>query len=156
MRDRVISAKFLAHRVHMQDTLLIFKNISSFQNDGHFEFSNFWQKWWNLKLLVSPKPREIERFWRNFWSKGYTRYSAQFSKIFPLSKNGGHFQFSNFWQKWKNFKLLVSPKSCGIKWFQQKFRSTGYLRKILCPIFKKFSSFQKCQPFEILKCLPKT
>ena len=35
-------------------------------------------------------------------------YSWQFSKNFPLPKNGGHFEFSNFSQKWQNTKLLLS------------------------------------------------
>ena len=36
-------------------------------------------------------------------------YSLQFSKNFPLPKNGGHFEFSNFCQKWQNTNLLLSP-----------------------------------------------
>ena len=32
----------------------------------------------------------------------------QFSKNFPLPKNGGHFEFSNFCQKWQNTNLLRS------------------------------------------------
>ena len=36
-------------------------------------------------------------------------YSLQFSKNFPLLKNGGHFEFSNFCQKWQNTNLLLSP-----------------------------------------------
>ena len=36
-------------------------------------------------------------------------YSWQFSKNFPLPKNGGHFEFSNFSRKWQNTKLLLSP-----------------------------------------------
>ena len=35
--------------------------------------------------------------------------SLQFSKYFPLPKNGGHFEFLNFCQKWQNTNLLLSP-----------------------------------------------
>ena len=39
MRDRAISAKFLARRVYVQDTLLNFqKKIPLSKNGGHFEF----------------------------------------------------------------------------------------------------------------------
>ena len=34
---------------------------------------------------------------------------GNFQKKFPLSKNGGLFEFSNFSQKWQNTKLLLSP-----------------------------------------------
>ena len=30
-------------------------------------------------------------------------------KSFPLPKNGGHFEFSNFCQKWQNTNFLLSP-----------------------------------------------
>ena len=40
-------------------------------------------------------------------SKQCTR--GNFQKNFPLPKNGGHFEFSNFCQKWKNTNLLLSP-----------------------------------------------
>ena len=36
-------------------------------------------------------------------------YSWQFKKNFPLPKNGGHFEFSNFYQQWQNTNLLLSP-----------------------------------------------
>ena len=40
VRDRVISAKFLTHRVSKQDTLHSFeKNFPLSKNDSHFEFS---------------------------------------------------------------------------------------------------------------------
>ena len=35
--------------------------------------------------------------------------TLQFSKNFPLPKNGGHFEFSDFCQKWQNTNLLLSP-----------------------------------------------
>ena len=35
--------------------------------------------------------------------------TLQFSKKFPLPKNGGHFVFSDFCQKWQNTNLRLSP-----------------------------------------------
>ena len=35
-------------------------------------------------------------------------YSWQFPKNFPLPTYGGHFEFSNFCQKWKNTNLPIS------------------------------------------------
>ena len=82
-------------------------------------------------------------------------YSFQFSKNFPLPKNGGHFEFSNFCQKWQNTKLLLSPLPCEIERFRHNFRPTGYLRKVLFAIFKKISPPQKWRPFCIFGFLPK-
>ena len=81
--------------------------------------------------------------------------SLQFSKNFPLPKNGGHFEFSNFCQKWQNTNLLLSPWPCEIERFRQNFRPTGYLSIVLLVIFKKFSPPQKWRPFWIFEFLPK-
>ena len=72
----------------MQDAMLNSqKKFPLSKSGGHFEFSNFLQKWSNLKLLVYPKPCEIERFWGNFGPQDiYAGYSAHFSKkcfLFP-------------------------------------------------------------------------
>ena len=82
-------------------------------------------------------------------------YSFQFSKNFPLPKNGGHFEFSNFWQKCQNTKLLLSPLLCEIEQFHRIFRPTGYVRKVLFGIFKKISPPQKWRPFCIFGFLAK-
>ena len=55
MRDRAISSKFSTHRVSKECTLCNFpKNCPLPKNGGHFEFSNFCQKWQNTNLLLSP------------------------------------------------------------------------------------------------------
>ena len=187
MRDRAISSKFSTRRVCKEGTLCNFqKNFPLPKNGGHFEFSNFCQKWQNTKLLLSPfcifgflpkmakhkiasisltvrdraissqfsthrvckegTPCNFQKIFPspkmaailNFWifAKKMAKhklafisltmresnfieifdpqgisgiYSFQFSKNFPLPKNGGHFEFSNFCQKWQNTKLLLSP-----------------------------------------------
>ena len=81
--------------------------------------------------------------------------SLQFSKNFPLPKNGGHFEFSNFCQKWQNTNMLLSPYPCEIERFCRNFRPTGYLSIVLLVIFKKFSPPQKWRPFRIFEFLPK-
>ena len=74
----------------------------------------------------------------------------QFSKNFPLPKNGGHFKFSNFCQKWQNTNL------CEIERFRRNFRPTGYLRNVIFAIFKKFSPPQKMAAIlRIFEFLPK-
>ena len=72
VRDRAISSKFLTHRVSKKCTLGNFQKIfpspkmaailnfqifaknGKTQICGHFEFSNFCQKWQNTNLLLSP------------------------------------------------------------------------------------------------------
>ena len=53
MRDRAISSKFSTHRVSKNVIFAIFKKISP-SHGGHFEFSNFCQKWQNTNLFLSP------------------------------------------------------------------------------------------------------
>ena len=89
VRDRAISSKFSSHRVSEKCTFGNFQKIfPSPQNGGHFEFSNFCQKWQNTNFLLSPKPCEIERFRRNFRPIGYLRnvIFAIFKKISPPQK----------------------------------------------------------------------
>ena len=54
VRDRVISSKFSTHTVSKECTLQFSKNFPLPKNGGHFEFSNFGQKWQNTNLLLSP------------------------------------------------------------------------------------------------------
>ena len=49
----------------------------------------------NLCFAIFGKNSKIQNG-RHFWD-------------FPLPKNGGHFEFSNFCQKWQNTNLLLSP-----------------------------------------------
>ena len=79
-------------------------------------------------------------------------YSWQFSKKFPLPKNGSHFVFSNFCQKMEKHKFATISLT---KRFRRNFRPTGYLRNVLLAIFKKISPPQKWQPFCIFEFLPK-
>ena len=64
------------------------KNFPLPKYGGHFEFSNFCLKWQNTKLLLSPKPCEIERFRRNFRPTGYVRNEKKMEKQkFPCLLN---------------------------------------------------------------------
>ena len=78
-----------------------------------------------------------------------------FEKKFCLTKNGGHFEFSKFSQKLQNIKMLISRKPYYIERFQRNFWPTGYLCRVLIPIFKKFLSCQKWQPFRIFEFFAK-
>ena len=54
VRDRAIRQNFRPPGYLRNVLLAIFKKFSLPQNGGHFEFSNFCQKWQNTNLLVSP------------------------------------------------------------------------------------------------------
>ena len=56
----------------------------------------------NMSISLTVRDRAIS-------SKGYLiNVLLAISKNFTLPKNGGHFEFSNFCQKWKNTNLLLS------------------------------------------------
>ena len=95
VRDRAISSKFSTQKVSKECTLGNFQKIFPLpKKGGNFEFLNFCQKWKNTKLLLSPKPCEIERFRRKIRPTEYLRnVLLQFSKNFPLPKNDGLFEF---------------------------------------------------------------
>ena len=61
---------------------------------------------------------------------------GNFQKIF-LPKNGGHFEFSNFCQKWKKHKFAIISFTLQDKAFRRNFRPTGYLSNVVLPVFKK-------------------
>ena len=90
--------------------------------------------------------------------------SLQFSKKFPLPKNGGHFEMAK--HEFASISLTVRdraieflPKMAKHKFacisltvrdrviFRRNFRPTGYLSNVLFAIFKKFSPPQKWLPF---------
>ena len=72
-----------------------------------------------------------------------------------LPKNGGHFEFSNICQKWKNTNLLVSltvrERAVSMKLLTHKVsRQTTF-----CNFWKNFLSPKKLRPFWIFQFLPK-
>ena len=98
------------------------KNFPLPKNGGHFEFSNFYQKCLKHKfacISLTVRDRAIlSKFSTHRVSEGICLYLlnrgsskfltcrvseectlANFQKNFPLPKNGGHFEFSNFCQK---------------------------------------------------------
>ena len=108
VRDRAISSKFSTHRVSEQCTLGNFqKKFPLPKNGGHFVFSNFCQKWKKHKfasISLTVRDRAISsKFSTHRVSEQCTL--GNFQKKFPLPKNGGHFVFSNFCQKWKKHKF---------------------------------------------------
>ena len=78
-----------------------------------------------------------------------------FEKNFCLAKNGGHFEFSNFSQKLKKIKMVISRKPCKIERFRRNFLPTGYICRVAMPIFKKILSRQKWRPFWIFEFFAK-
>ena len=106
-----ISSKFSTHRVSNHCTLGNFQKLFLFsKNGGHFEFSHFCQKWKNKFASISLTVRDraiSSKFSTHRVSKKFT--NCNFQKKILLPKNGGHFEFSNFCQIWKNANFLLSP-----------------------------------------------
>ena len=135
MRDRAISAKFSTHRVSKQCNLCNFQNIFPspkmaailnfriFAKNGKTQICFYLlnrarNRSKRFRRKFSPPQKMILNF-RIFAKNCKTGFyldrarkckeSLQFSKNFPLPKNGGHFEFSNFCQKLQNTNLLLSP-----------------------------------------------
>ena len=118
VRDRAISSKFSTHRVCKECTNTQFsKNFPLPRNGGHFEFLPKMTKHKIACISLTVRDRAISsKFSTHRVCKEFT--NTQFSKKFPLPKNGGHFDFSNFYQKWKNTELLLSSLPCEIERFR--------------------------------------
>ena len=127
VRDRAISSKFSNQRVSKECNLCNFQkifpspkmaailNFRIFPKNGktricfyllnHVTQSDF------IEIFDPQGIRAMYswQFQKNFRPTGYLRnvIFANF-KHFPLPKNGGHFEFSNFSPKWQNTKLLLS------------------------------------------------
>ena len=87
--------------------LAISKNFPLPKNGGHFEFLPKMAKHDFASISLTVRDRAISsKFSTHRLSQKCTQ---QFSKKFPLPKNGDHFEFSNFCQKWQNTNLLLSP-----------------------------------------------
>ena len=111
VRDRAISSKFSTHRVSKECNLCNFsKNFPLPKNGGHFEFFEFLPKMAKHKfasISLTVRDRAISsKFSTHRVSKECN--ICNFQKISP-PQNGGHFEFSNFCQKWQNTNLLLSP-----------------------------------------------
>ena len=119
VRDRAISSKFSTQKVSKECTLGNFqKKIPLPKNGGHFEFLPKIAKHKIASIFLTVRDRAISsKFSTHRVSKECSL--ANFQKKFPLPKNGGHFEFSNFCQKWKNTKFLLSPKPCEIERFRR-------------------------------------
>ena len=109
VRDRAISSKFSTPRVSEQCTLGNFqKKFPLPKNGGHFEFLPKMRKHKFASISLTVRDRAISsKFSTPRVSEKCTL--GNFQKKFPLPKNGGHFEFSNFCQKWQNTNLLLSP-----------------------------------------------
>ena len=110
VQDRVISSKFSTHRVSKECTLFNFQKI--FPSPKMAAILYFWilakmAKHKIVSISLTVRDRAIlSQFSTHRISKEGT---LQFSKKFPLPKNGGHFVFSDFCQKWQNTNLRLSP-----------------------------------------------
>ena len=64
-------------------------------------------------------------------------YSCQFSKNFPLTKNGGHFEFSNFCQKMEKHKFASISLTMRDRAFLLKFSTPRISNKCTLGNFQK-------------------
>ena len=81
-------------------------------------------------------------------------YSCQFSKKFPLPKNGGHFVFSNFWQKMEKHKFATIALTVRDRAISSKF-STHRVSKQCIGNFQKIFLFPKMAAILNFRILPK-
>ena len=111
LRNGAISSKFSTPGVSKERTFCNFQKIfPSPKMTAILNFRFFAKKGKTQNCLYLLNRVRESDFVEIFDPQGITgMYSWQFSKNFPLPKNGGHFEFSNFCQKWKNAKLLLSP-----------------------------------------------
>ena len=105
VRDSAISSKFSTRALYSWQ---FSKNFPLPKNGGHFEFLPKMAKHKFASISLTVRDRAISlKFSTHRVSKECTL--CNFQKIFPSPKNGGHFEFSNFCQKWQNTNLLLSP-----------------------------------------------
>ena len=110
VRDRAILSKFSTHRVSKQCTSGNFQKISTPQKWRPFWVFVFLPKMQKHKfpsISLTVRDRVISAKFSTHRVSQQT--TLQFSKKFPLRKNGGHFEFLNCCEKCKNTNLLLSP-----------------------------------------------
>ena len=100
---------FSTHRIPKECNLCNFqKNFPLPKNGGLFEFLPKMAKHKFASISLTVRDRAIlSKFSTHRVPKECNL--CKFPKNFPLPKNGGHFEFSNFCQKWQNTNLLLSP-----------------------------------------------
>ena len=147
--DRTISSKFSTHSVSVKCTFgnLKKKKFPLPQNGGHFEFSPKMSKHKFASISLTVRDTAISsKFSTHRLSEKCTL--GNFQKNFPLPKNGGHFEFSNFCQEMAKHKFASISLTVRDRAISSKFSSHRVsLRNVLLAIFKKFSSPQKWRPF---------
>ena len=112
MRDRAISSKFSTHRVSKKCILGNFQKIFPSPKMAailNFQILTKIAKHKFVSISLTVRDRAISsKFSIHKVSKKCTLRLGNFQKNFPLPTYGGHFEFSNFCQKWKNTNLLIS------------------------------------------------
>ena len=73
--------------------------------------------------------------------------SLQFSKYFPLPKNGGHFEFSNFCQKWQNTNFASISLTVRDRAISSKFSTTRVSKECNLCNFAKIRKFKMAAIF---------
>ena len=146
VRDRAISSKFSTHRVSEQCTLANFqKKFPLPKNIGHFVFSNFCQRMEKHKfdtIYLTVRDRAISsKFSIHRVSEKCT--VGNFQKNFPLPTYGGHFEFSNFCQKWGKNKFASISLTVRDRAISSKFSTHRVSKQCTLGNFQKIFLFPK-------------
>ena len=139
--DRAISSKFSTHRVSKECTLCNFpKKFPLPKNGGHFEFLPKMAKHKFPSISLTVRDRAISsKFSTHRVFKECNLYN--FQKKFPLPKNGGHFEFSNFCQKWQKHKFASISLTMRDRAISSKFSTHRVSKECnLCNFQKIFPS----------------
>ena len=82
-------------------------------------------------------------------------YSWQFSKHFPLPKNGGHFEFSNFLPEMQKHRFASISLTVRDRAISSKFSSNRLSKQSTLANFQKFFLSLKVTEFEFLPKMEK-
>ena len=135
MLDKVISTKFLTHRVSLQSSYPNFENIFVSPKMAailNFRIFHKIAKHKNAYISKTVLDRAIST---KFLTRRVSMQSshANFQKNFILPKMAAILNFRIFAQKLQNTKMLIFRKPCYIERFQRNFLSSGYLCRAAIP-----------------------
>ena len=115
------------------------------KNGGHFVFSNFCQKMEKHKfatISLTVRDRAISSKF-SIHRVSEKCILGNFQKKFPLPTYGGHFEFSNFCQKWEKNKFASISLTVGDRAISSKFSTHRVSKQCTLGNFQKIFLFPK-------------
>ena len=112
------------------------KNFPLPKNGGHYEFLPKMAKHKIASISLTVRDRAISS---NFLTHRVSKECslANFQKKFPLPKNGGHLEFSNFCQKWKKQKIAFISLTVRDRAISSKFSTHRVSKECTLVNFQK-------------------